>query len=129
MERYLETELTLAALRMALSSRHVTAELVHHSDRGVQYAALAYTGLLKEHAIRISMSRRGNVYDNAQAESLMKTLKYEEVYLREYETMAAARICIGHFLEVVYNQKRLHSALGYVPPVELEQRNNQPVSP
>jgi putative transposase len=77
--RTLETELALAALRMALATRAVTAELVHHSDRGVQYASLDYTALLKERGIRISMSRRGNAYDNAQAESFMKTLKYEEV--------------------------------------------------
>ena len=129
LERSLETELALGALRMALEARTVTAGLVHHSDRGVQYASFDYTNLLKEHNIRISMSRRGNAYDNAQAESFMKTLKYEEVYLREYETMTEAHTCIGHFLEVVYNQKRLHSALGYLPPVEFEQRNIQPVSP
>ena len=129
LERSLETELALGALRMALEARTVTAGLVHHSDRGVQYASFDYTNLLKEHNIRISMSRRGNAYDNAQAESFMKTLKYEEVYLREYETMTEAHTCIGHFLEAVYNQKRLHSALGYLPPVEFEQRNIQPVSP
>jgi putative transposase len=129
LERYLETGLALEALRMALLCRTVTPELVHHSDRGVQYASLDYTNLLKEHQVRISMSRRGNAYDNAQAESFMKTLKYEEVYLREYETMTEARACIGHFLEAVYNQKRLHSALGYVPPVEFEQHYIQPVSP
>lgn len=129
LERSLETELALGALRMALEARTVTEELVHHSDRGVRYASLDYTNLLKDHAIRISMWRRGNAYDNAQAESFMKTLKYEEVYLREYETMAEARTFIGHFLEAVYNQKRLHSAIGYMPPVEFEQQNIQPVSP
>jgi putative transposase len=129
LERHLKAELALSALRMALATRTVTAELVHHSDRGVQYASLDYTNLLKEHAIRISMSRRGNAYDNAQAESFMKTLKYEEVSLREYETMVEARTSISHFLEAVYNRKRLHSALGYMPPVEFEQRNIQPVSP
>lgn len=129
LERYLETGLALAALRMALAARNVTPDLVHHSDRGVQYASIDYTNLLKEQGIRISMSRRGNAYDNAQAESFMKTLKYEEVYLREYETMADARTSISHFLEAVYNQKRLHSALGYLPPVEFEQLNIQPVSP
>lgn len=129
LERTLETELALSALRMALARRAVTEELVHHSDRGVQYASLSYTALLRERGVRISMSRRGNAYDNAQAESFMKTLKYEEVYLREYETMAQARASIGHFLEAVYNQKRLHSALGYVPPVEFEQRHIQSVSP
>jgi putative transposase len=129
LERYLETELALAALRLALSCRSVTEGLVHHSDRGVQYASLDYTNLLKEQGIRISMSRRGNAYDNAQAESFMKTLKYEEVYLREYETMSEAHASISHFLEAVYNQKRLHSALGYVPPAEFEQLNIQSVSP
>lgn len=129
LERSLETELALSALRMALEARTVTTELVHHSDRGAQYASADYTALLKEHHIRISMSRRGNAYDNAQAESFMKTLKYEEVYLREYETMAEARTFISHFLEAVYNQKRLHSAIGYMPPVEFEQQNIQPVSP
>jgi transposase InsO family protein len=129
LERSLETELALSALRMALATRAVTAGLVHHSDRGVQYASLDYTALLKERGIRISMSRRGNAYDNAQAESFMKTLKYEEVYLREYETMAEARASISHFLEAVYNRKRLHSALGYIPPAEFEQRNLQLVSP
>lgn len=129
LERTLEAELVLAALRMALEQRAVTKELVHHSDRGVQYASLDYTVLLKERGIRISMSRRGNAYDNAQAESFMKTLKYEEVYLREYETMAEARASISHFLEAVHNQQRLHSALGYVPSAEFEQRHIQPVSP
>ena len=129
LERSLATELALGALRMALAARTVTEELVHHSDRGVQYASADYTALLKEHRVRISMSRGGNAYDNAQAESFMKTLKYEEVYLREYETMAEARTSISHFLEAVYNQKRLHSALGYLPPVEFEQQHIHPVSP
>jgi putative transposase len=128
LEPYLEAELALSALRMALAARHVEPGLVHHSDQGVQYASLAYTELLKEREIRISMSRRGNAYDNAQAESFIKTLKYEEVYLFEYETIAEARSRIGHFLEEVYNQKRLHSALGYVPPVEFEQQLCQTTS-
>lgn len=119
---YLETALALEALQMALTYREVTPGLVHHSDRGVQYASMAYTGLLKERGIRISMSRTGNPYDNAQAERFMRTLKYEEVYLFEYETMAEARARIQYFLEEVYNQKRLHSALGYVPPREFEQQ-------
>jgi putative transposase len=94
---------------------------VHHSDRGIQYASREYTGLLKEHQIRISMSRKGNPYDNATCESFMKTLKYEEVYRQEYRDLAEARASIQQFLEKVYNQKRLHSALGYLPPVEFEQ--------
>jgi transposase InsO family protein len=83
LERHLEAELALSALRMAIEARTITAELVHHSERGVQYASLDYTSLLKEQGVRISMSRRGNAYDNAQAESFMKTLKYEEVALSE----------------------------------------------
>lgn len=122
LEHYLEAELALEALAMALATRQVETGLVHHSDQGVQYASSAYTGLLKERGIGISMSRRGNAYDNAKAESFIKTLKYEEVYLFEYETMAEARSRIGHFLEEIYNQKRLHSALGYVPPAEYEQQ-------
>ena len=125
LERTLEAELTVAALRMALSSRapvtSLMPDLVHHSDRGSQYAAGDYTDLLKEHKIRISMSGKGNPYDNATCESFMKTLKYEEVYRQEYRDLPEARSCIEQFLEKVYNQKRLHSALGYRPPVEFEQ--------
>jgi putative transposase len=129
LERHLQTELTLAALRMALVRRAGGPGLVHHSDRGVQYAAHAYTDLLTAHGIQISMSRRGNPYDNAQAESFMKTLKYEEVHVNDYEILEEARVSIGHFLEEVYNQKRLHSALGYCPPVEFEAAINQRPSP
>ncbi len=119
--RTLEAELALAALRMALRTREFGPGLVHHSDRGVQYASGDYTGLLQQHGIEISMSRKANPYDNALAESFMKTLKYEEVYLFEYEDFAEAQRRIGQFLERVYNEKRLHSALGYLPPVEYEQ--------
>jgi transposase InsO family protein len=86
----------------------------------VQYASTHYTGLLQQHGIRISMSRTGNPYDNAKAESFIKTLKYEEVYRQEYRDLAEARASIGCFLEKIYNRKRLHSALGYQPPEEFE---------
>ena len=119
--RTLETELALAALRMTLETREFGPGLVHHSDRGVQYASGDYTGLLQQHGVLISMSRKANPYDNALAESFMKTLKYEEVYLFEYEDFAEAQRRIGQFLDHVYNEKRLHSALGYLPPVEYEQ--------
>ena len=88
----------------------------------MQYAANDYVELLKQHEIEISMSRKANPYDNAKAESFMKTLKYEEVYRSEYRDLAEARASIGRFLEQVYNQKRLHSALGYSPPAEFEQQ-------
>jgi transposase InsO family protein len=129
LEPYLESELALEALRMALAGRRVEPGLIHHSDRGVQYASSSYTELLKQHGIRISMSRKGNAYDNAKAESFIKTLKYEEVYLCEYEDIVEAKARIGNFIEDVYNRKRLHSALGYVPPVEFEQLKVQPTSP
>lgn len=116
----LAAELTLGALRMALKGRRFAPGLVHHSDRGVQYASGDYTELLRKHKIQISMSRRGNPYDNAQAESFMKTLKYEEVYRSDYCDQREVRSGIGHFLEKVYNQKRLHSALSYLPPAEFE---------
>lgn len=116
----LEAALTLQALRMALERRRPVPGLVHHSDRGVQYASRDYTQLLQEHGIRISMSRKANPWDNAACESFIKTLKYEEVYRTEYRDLAEARTGIGVFLEKVYNQKRLHSALGYLPPAEFE---------
>ena len=121
LERYLDHRLTMAALRMALSNRKAPAGLVHHSDRGVQYAAKGYTELLMSYGIVISMSRRGNAYDNAKAERFMRTLKYEEVYLCDYDNMADAKQRIKQFIEGLYNRKRLHSAIGYVPPVEFEQ--------
>jgi putative transposase len=118
--RTLSAELTLAALRMAVSRRPIPPGLVHHSDQGVQYASRDYTEFLQGLGIQISMSRKGNPWDNAACESFIKTLKYEEVYRSEYRDLEDARTSIGRFLEKVYNQKRLHSALGYLPPVEFE---------
>ena len=120
LERSLQGELTLKALRMALSRRTAQPGLVHHSDRGTQYAGNDYTDLLKAHRIDISMSRKGNPWDNATCESFMKTLKYEQVYRNEYRDLAEARASIREFLEKIYNRQRLHSALGYVPPAEFE---------
>jgi transposase InsO family protein len=120
LDNTLEARLAVAALKRALAGRGAPLGLVHHSDRGVQYACRDYVGLLESHGILISMSRKGNPYDNAQAESFMKTLKHEEVNLRDYRTIEQARASIGYFLEQVYNQKRLHSALDYRPPAEFE---------
>jgi transposase InsO family protein len=120
LDRTMEDSLTLTALRMALARRTVHAGLVHHSDRGSQYASNDYTDLLKANGIDISMSRKGNPWDNAACESFMKTLKYEEVLRNEYRDLADARASIREFLEKIYNQKRLHSALGYMPPARFE---------
>ena len=119
--RTLQAELAIAALRMALLERQPSPGLIHHSDRGVQYASHAYTEMLQHHGAAVSMSRKGNPYDNAACESFMKTLKQEEVYRNEYRDFPDAQSSIGEFLERVYNQKRLHSALGYLPPVEFEE--------
>jgi transposase InsO family protein len=116
----LDSSLTLTALRMALQERTVRPGLVHHSDRGVQYASGDYIGLLEDNGIQVSMSRKGNPWDNAGCESFMKTLKYEEDYRTEYRNLADARRRIGEFLEKVYNEKRLHSALDYRSPVQFE---------
>jgi len=120
LDRHMEDELTLTALRMALARRSIQPGLAHHSDRGSQYASNDYTDLLKANGIQISISRKANPWDNAACESFMKTLKYEEVLRNEYRDLAEARASIREFLEKVYNQKRLHSALGYLPPVEFE---------
>ena len=121
LERTLDASLALGALDSALASRSVPVGLVHHSDRGVQYASKAYVDTLKKEGIEISMSRRGNPYDNAKAERFIRTLKYEEVYLYEYESLEEARSRIGYFFNTLYNRKRLHSALDYRPPAEFEQ--------
>jgi putative transposase len=119
--RTLEAELALSALRMALRERQPPPGLVHHSDRGVQYASFRYTETLRENHVTISMSRKGNPYDNAACESFMKTLKYEEVYRNEYRDFSETLASIGEFLDQVYNRKRQHSALGYVSPDDSKQ--------
>ena len=121
LDRSMENHLTLAALRMALELRRPPAGWVHHSDRGSQYASGDYTDLLKAHGCEISMSHKSSPWENAGCESWMKTLKYEEVYRQEYRGLAEARASLECFIDKVYNQKRLHSALGYRPPVEFEQ--------
>ena len=120
--RTLQAELAVRALKMALSQRSWKAEgLIHHTDRGVQYASTDYTDLLEQNEIQISMSRRGNPYDNARAERFMRTLKEEEVHGANYRDLEDARSRIGEFLDQVYNRQRLHSALRYLTPEEFEQ--------
>ena len=116
----LDTRLCLAALDAALDLRQPRAGLVHHSDRGVQYASRAYRSRLAAHGIRGSMSRRGNPYDNAHVESFFKTLKHEEIFANDYSTIDDLTNRLPHFLEEVYNRRRLHSSLGYRPPEEFE---------
>lgn len=131
LDRSMDTQLTLNALYMALNNRwdKNNEELVHHSDQGIQYAAQAYIDCLKKHNIKISMSRKRNPYDNCYAESFIKTLKYEEVYISEYDTFNDAYKNIKRFIEEVYNKKRLHSAIGYLPPDEFEDELNLNSSP
>ncbi len=121
--RSMEARVAVAALKAAIKGRNPPKGCIHHSDRGSQYASEIYRELLAIHGLVGSMSRRGNPYDNAKAESFFKTLKREEVYLKEYQTFAAAQTNLAQFIDDVYNTKRLHSSLGYRPPAEFEEAN------
>jgi len=121
LSRNIDTALCLEALQMALAQRNPPTGIIHHSDRGVQYASHDYVDTLRHHGFRISMSRKGNPYDNALAESFMRTLKCEEVYLSSYRDLDDVRERIGDFLEDYYNRRRLHSSLGYQTPASFEE--------
>jgi transposase InsO family protein len=122
----LRAELALSALNRALADRQVEPGIVHHSDRGVQYCSQTYVERLQAYGFAISMSRAGNPYDNAKAESFMKTLKSEEVYLHQYRDQEEARASMQRFIEEVYNGKRLHSSLGYLSPASFEEQHRNP---
>jgi len=125
LDRTLGNRLTLAALEQAIAQRRPRPGLVHHSDRGLQYARSEYVALLEKFGVVPSMSRPANPYDNASCESFMKTLKREEIYANRYENLEHLRSNIEEFIEQYYNRRRLHSALGYRPPEEFERQSQR----
>jgi putative transposase len=124
LDRTLAGRLTIAALERAIESRQPPPGVVHHSDRGVQYACEEYVTVLERNRIVPSMSRPANPYDNASCESFIKTLKREEIYANQYEDLEHLRANIEEFIDQYYNRQRLHSALGYRSPEEFEQRSD-----
>jgi transposase InsO family protein len=126
LERRITTPLTVAALQQAIAERQPLPGLVHHSDRGIQYASAEYVAILEQHQMIPSMSRPANPYDNASCESFMKTLKREEIHARDYENLEELRANVAIFIDQYYNKQRLHSALGYRSPEEFEQQAQCP---